>query len=74
MCRWCGTKVHWGHDRRGKCDSCRLSDIKEQERNIEECEMNKKMKNELIEKIVAVVMMSDNGEEDRTDYEVCMYV
>jgi hypothetical protein len=51
-----------------------LSHIKEQERNIEECEMNKKMKNELIEKIVAVVMMSDNGEEDRTDYEVCMYV
>ena len=25
-----------------------LPDIKEQERNIEECEMNKKMKNELI--------------------------
>ncbi|MDE0954219.1 MAG: hypothetical protein OR994_06055 [Candidatus Poseidoniales archaeon] len=51
-----------------------LSHIKEQQRNIEECEMNKKMKNELIEKIVAVVIMSDNGEEDRTDNEVCMYV
>jgi len=51
-----------------------LSHIKEQERNIEECEMNEKMKNELIEKIITVVMMNDNDEEDRTDCEVCMYV
>lgn len=22
-CRWCGAKVHWGHDKRGKCDACK---------------------------------------------------